>query len=123
LVVIPSTHIVSIDLENTLKQFEPITVKKPIETPTNEKENDAEDDADGSTRSVNSCRSDASSYYASDTDDALSSSRHRRRKSTKPKMKHSVSSVGLDEIDECRKEAGAITSNVVHIELPFGKPI
>ena len=40
-----------------------------------------------------------------------------------PKMKHSVSAVGLDQYLETRKEDGTLGSNIVNIEVPFGKPI
>jgi len=39
------------------------------------------------------------------------------------KMKHSGSVIGLDTMIETRKEEGDLKSNVVHIEVPFGKPI
>lgn len=38
-------------------------------------------------------------------------------------MTHSASKVGLDEMIEDRREMGDIRQNVVHIEVPFGKPI
>jgi hypothetical protein len=38
-------------------------------------------------------------------------------------MKHSSSVIGLDAMIEERKEAGGLTTNVVRIEVPFGKPI
>lgn len=42
----------------------------------------------------------------------------------KPKLlKHSSSVIGLDTMIEERREAGEIKTNVVHIEVPFGKPI
>jgi len=36
---------------------------------------------------------------------------------------HSTSVLGLDSMIESRKEEGDLKSNVVHIEVPFGKPI
>mmetsp|Transcript_21975 Transcript_21975/g.36368 ORF Transcript_21975/g.36368 Transcript_21975/m.36368 type:complete len:1054 (-) Transcript_21975:893-4054(-) len=36
---------------------------------------------------------------------------------------HSSSVLGLDSMIEIRKEEGVFSSNVVHIEVPFGKPI
>ena len=38
-------------------------------------------------------------------------------------LKHSSSVIGLDAMIEERKEAGGLTTNVVRIEVPFGKPI
>ena len=41
-----------------------------------------------------------------------------------PKMlSHSTSAIGLDEMIEDRREGGHLGQNVVHIEVPFGKPI
>jgi hypothetical protein len=46
------------------------------------------------------------------------------RKASNPKgLTHSASKVGLDEMIEDRREMGDIRQNVVHIEIPFGKPI
>jgi hypothetical protein len=36
---------------------------------------------------------------------------------------HSSSIIGLDSMIENRREEGGLTSNVVHMEVPFGKPI
>jgi len=44
-------------------------------------------------------------------------------RSGKNKMQRSSSLVGLDTMIETRKEEGGLTSNMVHIEVPFGKPI
>jgi len=41
----------------------------------------------------------------------------------KPSLAHSTSAVGLDSMIESRKQEGDLKSNVVHIEVPFGKPI
>ena len=38
-------------------------------------------------------------------------------------MIHSTSAIGLDEMIETRREHGDLGQNVVHIEVPFGKPI
>jgi len=38
-------------------------------------------------------------------------------------MTHSTSQIGLDEMMEERREAGDLRQNVVHIEVPFGRPI
>ena len=44
--------------------------------------------------------------------------------SEKPKLlKHSSSVIGLDTMIEQRREEGDLKTNVVHIEVPFGKPI
>ena len=39
------------------------------------------------------------------------------------KLMHSTSAIGLDEMIETRREHGDLGQNVVHIEVPFGKPI
>lgn len=39
------------------------------------------------------------------------------------KMIHSTSQIGLDELKDERREAGDLCQNVVHIEVPFGKPV
>jgi len=36
---------------------------------------------------------------------------------------HSTSAIGLDEMIETRREHGDLGQKVVHIEVPFGKPI
>jgi hypothetical protein len=38
-------------------------------------------------------------------------------------LSHSTSAIGLDTMIEVRKGEGGLNSNVVHIEVPFGKPI
>jgi len=85
----------------------------------------------GSTRSLGRCgRHDieddgwSSGNSAASIEDVrmLDTSMHRRRKNSSS-LRPSVSTVGLDEIIENRKEEGALTSNVVNIEVPFGKPI
>lgn len=38
-------------------------------------------------------------------------------------IQHSTSQIGLDEMMEERREAGDLRQNVVHIEVPFGRPI
>eukprot|EP00539_Tryblionella_compressa_P011966 CAMPEP_0178807966 /NCGR_PEP_ID=MMETSP0745-20121128/17237_1 /TAXON_ID=913974 /ORGANISM="Nitzschia punctata, Strain CCMP561" /LENGTH=1004 /DNA_ID=CAMNT_0020468053 /DNA_START=129 /DNA_END=3143 /DNA_ORIENTATION=- len=45
-----------------------------------------------------------------------------RRKNNKS-LVHSSSVIGLDSMIESRREEGGLTSNVVHMEVPFGKPI
>ena len=47
------------------------------------------------------------------------SSLHRSRLS----LGNSSSVIGLDSMIESRREEGGLTSNVVHMEVPFGKPI
>jgi hypothetical protein len=67
--------------------------------------------------------------YNSDNEDesaARANEAHARfeRKASNPKcLSHSASKVGLDEMIEDRREMGDIRQNVVHIEVPFGKPI
>lgn len=65
------------------------------------------------TPSTNFC----SSNHQSRT--SLDRSGHRGRSS----LTQSVSAVGLDQMIESRREEGNLTNNVVHIEVPFGKPI
>lgn len=48
---------------------------------------------------------------------------HSRSKSNPKVLSHSTSAIGLDEMIETRKEGGDLRQNVVHIEVPFGKPI
>jgi calcium-dependent protein kinase len=38
-------------------------------------------------------------------------------------LAHSSSVIGLDSMIENRREGGGLTSNMVHMEVPFGKPI
>eukprot|EP00977_Amphora_coffeiformis_P000059 scaffold15_cov204-Amphora_coffeaeformis.AAC.4 len=38
-------------------------------------------------------------------------------------LRHSTSAIGLDEMMEDRREFGTLGQNVVHMEVPFGKPI
>jgi serine/threonine protein kinase len=38
-------------------------------------------------------------------------------------MSHSSSAIGLDELMEERTKTGDLRQNVVHIEVPFGRPI
>lgn len=46
------------------------------------------------------------------------------RKQSNPKsLAHSTSAIGLDEMIEDRRSDGDLRQNVVHIEVPFGKPI
>jgi len=46
------------------------------------------------------------------------------RRASNPKMlTHSTSAIGLDEMIEDRRCDGDLRQNVVHIEVPFGKPI
>lgn len=48
----------------------------------------------------------------------------KKGKPSNPKMlSHSASAIGLDEMIEDRREVGDLRQNVVHIEVPFGKPI
>mmetsp|Transcript_9712 Transcript_9712/g.10454 ORF Transcript_9712/g.10454 Transcript_9712/m.10454 type:complete len:1083 (-) Transcript_9712:318-3566(-) len=50
---------------------------------------------------------------------AANGSSHRSRLS----LGNSSSVIGLDSLIESRREEGGLTSNVVHMEVPFGKPI
>jgi hypothetical protein len=62
-----------------------------------------------------------SSHHSKDSRNSNSRS---ERKLSNPKMlTHSASAIGLDEMIEDRREMGNIRQNVVHIEVPFGKPI
>jgi len=93
---------------------------------------DNEDDEDGN-RSIGSNFSHASEE--GDEAGSKGSSRRGSAASTgtaggaapngaRPKLiVRSTSAVGLDEMIEERREAGDLRQNVVHIEVPFGKPI
>ena len=64
------------------------------------------------------------SSSSTDEDDNSGSYSDRRASNTNPKtLSHSASAIGLDEMIEDRREAGDLRQNVVHIEVPFGKPI
>lgn len=54
---------------------------------------------------------------------SLDGSHHGRSNSNPRSLGHSSSILGLDSMIEARKEEGDLKSNVVHIEVPFGKPI
>jgi len=55
---------------------------------------------------------------------STASAPNNRRASSNPKMlTHSTSAIGLDEMIEDRRCDGDLRQNVVHIEVPFGKPI
>lgn len=54
---------------------------------------------------------------------SLDGSHHGKEKSNPKNIIHSSSVLGLDSMIEIRKEEGVFSSNVVHIEVPFGKPI
>lgn len=57
------------------------------------------------------------------SDDELETRRAIERKSSNPKLlSHSTSAIGLDEMIERRCDGG-LTQNIVHMEVPFGKPI
>lgn len=58
-----------------------------------------------------------------DAQPGVSASRFERKMSNPKSLTHSNSRVGLDEMIEDRREMGDIRQNVVHIEVPFGKPI
>jgi hypothetical protein len=60
-------------------------------------------------------RSDASSVGSSN---GMSTNRRNPRS-----IAHSSSIIGLDTMIESRREEGGLTANVVHMEVPFGKPI
>jgi hypothetical protein len=54
---------------------------------------------------------------------SIAPARFERKMSNPKSLPHSNSRVGLDEMIEDRREMGDICQNVVHIEVPFGKPI
>lgn len=67
--------------------------------------------------------------HSSDDDDGShgsssvhSGSQHRRASNPKA-LSRASSAIGLDEMLEDRREAGDLRQNMVHIEIPFGKPI
>lgn len=58
------------------------------------------------------------------SDDEPDTKRAFERKSSNPKMlSHSTSAIGLDEMIEDRRCDGGLAQNIVHLEVPFGKPI
>ena len=58
------------------------------------------------------------------SDPEVSSSRRYDRKMSNPNVLiHSTSAIGLDEMIEERREVGDLRQNVVHMEVPFGRPI
>ena len=58
------------------------------------------------------------------SDDEQNSNDGRGSRRFNPKsLVHSTSAIGLDEMIEDRRCDGDLTQNVVHIEVPFGKPI
>jgi len=60
----------------------------------------------------------------SSLDGSVNSNRDRTNSVNNTKtLCHSGSVLGLDSMIEARREEGALSSNVVHIEVPFGKPI
>jgi Protein kinase domain len=59
-----------------------------------------------------------------DGSDASSGYRRAERLNNNPKtLPHSTSKIGLDELIEDRRADGNLRENVVHFEVPFGKPI
>lgn len=64
-------------------------------------------------------RTDDASSIGSGTSGTGMSGGRRHPKS----LAHSSSIIGLDAMIESRREEGGLTSNVVHMEVPFGKPI
>jgi len=73
---------------------------------------------DGSVHSRGSSRSVRSHGAASAPAGTVSSSNGNPKS-----LKHSTSAIGLDEMIETRRGHGDLGQNVVHIEVPFGKPI
>jgi Protein kinase domain len=66
------------------------------------------------------------SSVSDDGSDASSGYRRAERllNNTNPKsLTHSTSKIGLDELIEDRRADGNLRENVVHLEVPFGKPI
>jgi hypothetical protein len=88
--------------------------------------------ATGAARPYSSYESGAStpdfhSDEENETSSASSGSRNNHFKNklnANPKsLSHSTSAIGLDEMIEDRRSDGDLRQNVVHIEVPFGKPI
>jgi hypothetical protein len=83
----------------------------------------------GSSASAGTSHSDDANYdsdhSSSGRNTSNSSSRRGSAKSNnnKKSLVHSTSKVGLDEMIEDRRADGNLRENVVHIEIPFGKPI
>jgi len=81
-----------------------------------------------SNNSVGSAYRPGYSSGASTPTESIDGSSHRggtgSKSSKNPKqLLHSSSILGLDKMIEDRKGEGNLTNNVVHIEVPFGKPI
>jgi len=64
-------------------------------------------------------RSDDGSHHS----DPELSRRYDRKMSNPKALTHSTSAIGLDEMIEERREVGDLRQNVVHMEVPFGRPI
>lgn len=71
-----------------------------------------------STPELHSSDDDCSTHSSKSNKD-----RHRRQLSNPKALSHSTSAIGLDTMIEDRREVGDLRQNVVHIEVPFGKPI
>eukprot|EP00814_Leptocylindrus_danicus_P000657 CAMPEP_0116048316 /NCGR_PEP_ID=MMETSP0321-20121206/29478_1 /TAXON_ID=163516 /ORGANISM="Leptocylindrus danicus var. danicus, Strain B650" /LENGTH=942 /DNA_ID=CAMNT_0003530491 /DNA_START=66 /DNA_END=2894 /DNA_ORIENTATION=+ len=69
----------------------------------------------------------SASQHKNNLDASLHRSRHGHSsnslKDKKGMLTSKPSAVGLDQMIENRREEGNLTNNVVHIEVPFGKPI
>jgi hypothetical protein len=97
--------------------------------PTDGSSNGADTTSDGlSSGGRDRFGSYASAGTSEDGNDSDNSSGggHRRaeRYNVNPKtLTHSTSKIGLDELIEDRRADGNLRENVVHFEVPFGKPI
>ena len=91
-------------------------------TPDERSRQGTSDDDDDDNTSVKSF----GSQYSHQSDASSKGSSKSEGGTKKPRSKvlvHSTSAVGLDEMIEERREVGDLKSNVVHFEVPFGKPI
>ena len=77
----------------------------------------------GSTPEYNSENEDNVAASAMYGDSQLAKAKFERKSSNPKSLTHSSSRVGLDEMIEDRIQTGAFCQNVVHFEVPFGKPI
>lgn len=75
--------------------------------------------SDASTSELHSSDDEDTSHGSSSVH---SGSQHRRASNPRA-LSHASSAIGLDEMLEDRREAGDLRQNMVHIEIPFGKPI
>jgi Protein kinase domain len=100
--------------------------KVPVST--NNNNTNAPRDRLGSFASAGSTHSDDGNYDSDHSSHGSGGNQQQQRRADRSKqgkhlLAHSSSKVGLDEMIEDRRADGNLRENVVHIEVPFGKPI